>query len=137
MYIKRKRKGFANDRLTSEESRDLLLGIMHSFKQVYIVIDGLDECDRETRHVLMDILDQMAADQPQLVKMYIASRKDDDLRKRYSGKELLEVAADDIQDDIERFVTEKMEKMELGEFKMSPKVRLKVLNTVHEKSQGM
>ena len=82
----------------------------------------------------MDILDQVAARRPQLVKIYIASRKDEDLRKRYSEKMLLEVAADDIQADIERFVSEKMKKME---FKMSEKVRLQILKTVQEKSQGM
>jgi hypothetical protein len=136
-YRRRKQKGFARHRLVAEECHELLLQLVGAHKETYFVIDGLDECDRETRHVLMNILDDLADNNGCRVKVYIASRTDQDLRSRYQGGTHLEVTANDNQADIEKFVIEKMKQSEFCCTKMTPVVREQVLKTFHDKSQGM
>ncbi|KAJ4856183.1 ankyrin repeat domain-containing protein [Trichoderma breve] len=136
-YMVRKRKGFARDRLSGEECHELLLQLVGVQSGTYLVIDGLDECDRETRHVLMNILDDLIDKSGHPVKIYIASRTDQDLRSRYQGGTHLEVTANDNQADIETFVIEKMKQSDFCNTKMTSTVREQILTTFHDKSQGM
>ncbi|OAA82015.1 Ankyrin repeat-containing domain protein [Akanthomyces lecanii RCEF 1005] len=136
-YTDRKRSGFSRDRLTTEECHSLLLQLTRDHSQTTIAIDGLDECDRDTRYVLMDTLDDIVAKATQTVKIYIASRQDQDLRDRYQTRGHLEVTANDNQSDIEKFVLKKMEQSEFCRTKLTKKVRQDVLRTFQEKSQGM
>ncbi|KAF0640975.1 hypothetical protein FPSE5266_03283 [Fusarium pseudograminearum] len=136
-YLRRKVKGFSSDRLVAEECKQLLMQLIAGYKSVYIVVDGLDECDRGTRHMLMDLLDEVIIKFQQTVKVYIASRTDQDLRKRYNEGTHLEVTANDNQADIEKFVLSKMEESEFCRTKLSRKLRDKILSTFQDKSQGM
>lgn len=133
----RKRKGFARHRLVGEECHELLLQLVGVLGETYFVIDGLDECDRDTRYILMNIIDDLVDKSGRLVKIYIASRTDQDLRSRYQGGTHLEVTANDNQADIETFVIEKMKQSDFCNNKMTPRVREQVLTTFHNKSQGM
>lgn len=110
---------------------------MEGYDQSTLVIDGLDECDRETRCSLMDILDELVKKAPRPVKVYIASRTDQDLRDRYQAGTCLEVTANDNQADIEKYVLHRMEQSEFCRKRMSKKVRQEVLSTFRKKSLGM
>lgn len=134
-YEERKRSGFATDKLTSEECQDLLLELVNNYSQTIFVIDGLDECKQQVRYVLMDVLDRLLSKSPRLVKIYIASRRDQDLKDRYQTG--LEVTANDNQADIEKYVLHKMEQSNFCRKKMTSQVRKQVLRTFNEKSQGM
>jgi Cdc6-like AAA superfamily ATPase len=134
-YMERKRSGFAKGRLTSEECQDLLLDLVDSYSQTTVVIDGLDECEPQMRHILMDVLDTMLARSSRRLKIFIASRKDQDLKDRYLAG--LEVTANDNQADIEKFVLDQMERSDFFKKKLSTHVRQEVLRTFHDKSQGM
>ncbi|KAF7562204.1 hypothetical protein G7046_g1935 [Stylonectria norvegica] len=136
-YIERKRTGFARDQLTSEECQELLLRLTNDYLRCTIVIDGLDECDRETRCVLMDVLDLVVSKSSQPVKTYIASRQDQDLRLRYQGGNNLEVTANNNQADIEKYVLKKLQQSSFCRDKMTYQVRQEVLRTFDDKSQGM
>ncbi|KAG4264834.1 hypothetical protein FPRO03_00118 [Fusarium proliferatum] len=136
-YLKRKVKGFSSDRLVAEDCKQLLLQLVAGYHCVYIVVDGLDECDRGTRHILMDLLDEMIEKFEQSVKIYIASRTDQDLRNRYHNGTYLEVTANDNQADIEKYILKKMEQSNFCQKRLYPKLRRKILRTFQEKSQGM
>ncbi|KAF5713143.1 ankyrin repeat-containing protein [Fusarium globosum] len=136
-YLKRKVKGFSSDRLVAEDCKQLLLQLVAGYHCVYIVVDGLDECDRGTRHILMDLLDEMVEKFEQSVKIYIASRTDQDLRNRYHNGTYLEVTANDNQADIEKYILKKMEQSNFCQKRLYPKLRRKILRTFQEKSQGM
>jgi hypothetical protein len=136
-YQHHKQTGFSKDKLVAEECHELLLTLVASQKITCICIDGLDECEQETRYILMDILDDLLKKSPHTVKLYIASRTDADLRERYQHERSLEITADDNRDDIEKYVMEKLENSEFCRTKLVPAVRQKVLSTFREKSQGM
>ncbi|CAJ0545119.1 Ff.00g085920.m01.CDS01 [Fusarium sp. VM40] len=136
-YFSKRSRGFASDRLVVEECKQLLTQLLARFRTVYIVVDGLDECNRDTRHILMDFLEELIEEFEHSVKVYIASRTDLDLRKQYHEKSHLEVTANDNQADIEKFVLHKMEESKFFQNRLSPNLRAKILQTFHEKSQGM
>ncbi|KAH8737409.1 hypothetical protein BGZ61DRAFT_15456 [Ilyonectria robusta] len=136
-YTKRKRSGFSRDQLTSEECEELLLQLTRDYARCTIAIDGLDECDRDTRTVLMDTLDLIVEKSSRPLKIYIASRRDQDLRERYEIRDHLEVTANDNQSDIEKFVLNKLDQSPFCRTKMTDQVRKQILQTFHSKSQGM
>lgn len=136
-YTKRKRSGFSRDQLTSEECEELLLQLTKDYARCTIAIDGLDECDRDTRTVLMDTLDLIVEKSSRPLKIYIASRRDQDLRERYEIRDHLEVTANDNQSDIEKFVLNKLDQSPFCRTKMTDQVRKQILQTFQSKSQGM
>lgn len=136
-YVQRKRRGFSKGRFTREECHEMLLRLVNDHAETNIAIDGLDELNRETRHLLMDVLDDVTARARRPVKIYIASRQDQDLRDRYESRGHLEVTANDNQADIEKFVLDKLEQSAFCQTKMTSKVRQEVLRVFQDKSQGM
>ncbi|KAF5975157.1 ankyrin repeat-containing protein [Fusarium coicis] len=115
--------------------KQLLPQLPAGYSSIYIAVDGLDECDRGTRHILMDLLDELMAKFEQSIKIYIASRTDHDLGNHRGTH--LEVTANDNQADIEKFVLNKMGQSEFCHNRLSQKLRNKILRTFQDKSQGI
>ncbi|RMZ87273.1 hypothetical protein DV736_g5503, partial [Chaetothyriales sp. CBS 134916] len=136
-YMQRKRTGFASDLLTSEECQDLLVRLIDDYAQCRIVLDGLDECDIDTRYVLMDTIDLIVANSAQPVKIYLASRQDLDLRERYLTGSHLEVTTNDNQADMEKCVLKQQDQSPFCRTKLTAQVREQILKTFQEKNQGI
>lgn len=135
-YIQLKQKGFASD-LTQEDCAALLLELVNIFQQTTFIVDGLDECDKSTRPNLMNMLDELIRKADHPVKLFIASREDEDLAERYSRGDHLKVSASRNQGDIEKFVLEKMQTSSYCRVRMHESVRRQVFKTFREKSVGM
>lgn len=135
-YTESKKKGFASD-LTMEDYASLLLHLCQIFPQTTFVLDGLDECDKETRHSIMDILGVTMQKAKNPVKLFIASREHEDIAERYSHGGHLKVTASRNQGDIETFVSTEMESSRYCRNRMRESVRQKVFETFREKSDGM
>jgi ankyrin repeat domain-containing protein 50 len=136
-YLRHRRDGFAEDDIRYEESTSLLLRLLESSSQTTLVLDGLDECDTDTRSSLIEALDKLIEKSSKLVKIFIASRNDKDLTNRYEGGHNLEIQASDNQQDIELFVEFKMRESTWCRDYMPEEVRQEVLRTFRKKSQGM
>ncbi|KAI0477823.1 hypothetical protein GGR56DRAFT_428352 [Xylariaceae sp. FL0804] len=137
-YTERQEKGFALDELTLDECQTLLGELTKRRPRTTIILDGLDECDPKRRAVLIENLVSIVEHStPAVVKMFIASRDDDDIKNRYACGNNLEIRATDNQKDIDKYVEEKMRVAEWLQERMSPEIRREVLSTFREKSQGM
>ncbi|KAI8634071.1 hypothetical protein F5Y19DRAFT_487596 [Xylariaceae sp. FL1651] len=65
-------------------------------------INGLDECNQKTRRVLLEALTRVTTSgSPTLIKVFIASREDDDTKDEYEGGENSRTQASNNQGDIE------------------------------------
>lgn len=137
LYVRHRKSGFAEESLGYEESTSLLLRLLDVFSQTTLVLDGLDECDTETRLCLIQALDRLIEKSSGLIKIFIASRNDKDLTNRYEGGHNLEIQASDNQQDIELFVESKMQQSAWCRDYMPLAVRREVLRTFRKKSQGM
>lgn len=107
LYKEEKSKGFASGTLDIEESRRILLQQVQSCPQITLVVDALDECNKQTREQLVDILGMLVDQSPNLVKIFISSRPDQDITHRFEGGPNMEIKATDNRDDITKFVADK------------------------------
>jgi hypothetical protein len=65
-------------RLTVKDCTELILKL-NAERPAMIIIDALDECNNETRHELLEALDEIISQSDQLVKVFVSSRDDVDI----------------------------------------------------------
>ncbi|KAK8065162.1 hypothetical protein PG997_011909 [Apiospora hydei] len=135
-YRKHQAKGFAAD-MTFQERTELLGRLTSLYQKVFLVVDGLDECNRTTRRSFMDTLESVRISSTSTVKMFVASRDDGDIKARYEATSNLLISASDNQEDIERFV---LAQIDASTWRDNPKMQTvldEVIETFKAKSQGM
>lgn len=103
-YKKRETEGFASGALRIDESRALIIQLIEHYQLTTIVIDALDECDRESRWDLLETLETILQEFSSLVKIFVSSRDDQDIVFHLREYPNLELSSDRNKDDIESFV---------------------------------
>ncbi|UKZ46852.1 hypothetical protein TrVGV298_001063 [Trichoderma virens] len=101
--------------------------------------DGLDECDATSRDKLITILANLIKDAQHPVKIFISSRREQDIVKLLPAESVIRIDASDNRDDIQKFVEERMEEMERRGFWGSIPETLKsdIKTTLCKGSDGM
>lgn len=110
LYRKRKRDGFKAGPPQIGESKSLILGLAEAYKQTVIVIDALDECEKETRHKLLSVLQCVLSESKGLVKVFVTSRDDDDIVLHLDGLPNVYIRSSDNYSDIYNYITTEVEK---------------------------
>jgi hypothetical protein len=100
-------------RLDLDECVDVILELTKE-RPAIIVIDALDECQRETRSGLLEGLDRITQESEHLVKVFVSSRRDSDIRNHFKKTPKLEIAARDNSQDIENYVSSELGKRIAG-----------------------
>lgn len=135
IYEKRKDSG----QLTLKECSDILVHFLAEYSQTTIVIDALDECNRNTRKSLLNALGGLLA-LPNPVKIIIASRDDDDLVRTLAQYTNFRIEAKNSQ-DIKLFINSQIEERIKNEELLGGKVDIAlkkfIVSALHEKSGGM
>lgn len=104
LYDKKKATGFASNQLSLEECQDQLRELTEIYPQTTLILDALDECDKSTRVGLVNFLIELVKRSSRLVKIFIASRPDQDLRIEFESGLNVEIRADDNIKDIDKYV---------------------------------
>lgn len=135
--------------IDSEQERDLEIGetinLIIELKEINsctIIIDGLDECQNRTRGDLLHGLNTIASSPGKAVKIFVASRDDNDINGallRYPNRC---IDAQDNEADIRRYVEEELEKAIQNRLKSYPqrisaKLEKKIQNTLVDEAGGM
>jgi hypothetical protein len=138
LYKQKKQRGFASGTLDIEESRDVLLEQIQNYPQITLVVDALDECNPKTRKQLVDALDMLVSQSPNLVKIFISSRPDQDIKHRFEGGPNLDIKATDNRDDIAKFVADMIDNSRQDwQNRISPDLKMQICKTLVDKSDGM
>ena len=138
LYRQKRKTAFASGRLKIEESRDILLQLVQVYPQTTLVLDALDECHKETRTQLVDILDTLVIQSPKPVKLFISSRPDRDIKHRFEGGPNVNIRATDNRDDIAKFVDDKLRNSpEHWRNSINPDLKREIRETIVDKSDGM
>ncbi|KAJ6102335.1 Galactose oxidase/kelch beta-propeller [Penicillium sp. IBT 16267x] len=87
-----------------EECQTLAVQLTEVFARVTIVVDALDECDIEERGELVDALEYISNESTSLVKIFLTSREEGDLRIRLNMHTGIQVTSLENGFDIEKFV---------------------------------
>ncbi|KAJ3567562.1 hypothetical protein NPX13_g6720 [Xylaria arbuscula] len=103
-YQSQEDEGFPNDSLQLRDSYELLLKLLNSYPTATIIIDALDECDPRTRQSLLDKLEGVLRESSTLIKIFVSSRDDQDIKYKLRGYPALELSSDLNSVDIGRFV---------------------------------
>ncbi|KAK7918400.1 hypothetical protein PG985_010274 [Apiospora marii] len=136
-YLDKKAHEFASDQFTLDECRDLLTELTSIYAQSTFIIDGLDECDERTRYILIETIDYTFGKSRRLVKVFIASRDDGDIKEQYGGGENLSIRASHNQGDIDTYVKTKIEETKWCREKMSRQTKDMIQEVFSRKSNGM
>jgi hypothetical protein len=144
MYEKRETGGFASGALRIEESCALIIQLTEYYPLTTIVVDALDECGPGKRADLLETLEKILEDSPQLVKIFVSSRDDQDLVCHLQHYPNLEIASDRNKDDIAAFVraeTERLVKrkrlLRNSEARAREELKELIMNRVIEGADGM
>jgi hypothetical protein len=113
----------------------LFLKCLKLFERVFIVLDGLDECEQKHRKTILNFVFDLGA-QSEDVKIFVASRKQIDILHAFRRHKFLHVSSRDplAQEDIAKLVKHRVA-TELSH--INPEVQETVIQTVTEKSKGM
>ncbi|KAL7782096.1 hypothetical protein V8C43DRAFT_310567 [Trichoderma afarasin] len=90
-----------------KECKTLILESMNLYSKTTIILDALDESDITT-HNLCTILLEMMEESKRPVKIFISTRPDRKYLKAFQNKRIITLDASNQQEDIERFLEEKL-----------------------------
>ena len=103
-----------------------------------MVVDALDECDVHTRFKLIGALDALVKESPGLLKVFISSRPDRDIKHRFESGPNKEIRATDNRDDIAKHVEDKLATSPgYWQQELSPVLRTEIWEVLVDKSDGM
>jgi hypothetical protein len=85
---------------------DLFADTAKYYQQVFIVIDGLDECPEERRSPILDFIVEVSSKLDSSIKVFVSSRKKPDIDARFKSLNTpaIELETGKITPDIESFV---------------------------------
>lgn len=101
-----KADGSASGELSLERSKQLIIQLLNIYPQTTILIDALDECSPEKRETVLDALQELIHLPHSLVKIFVSSRKDNDIYQLFKRVPNISIEATDNADDIQRFIHE-------------------------------
>lgn len=107
---------------------------LNLFERVFIVLDGLDECEQKHRKTILNFLFDLGAQSE--LRVFVASRKEIDISHAFRRHKFLDVRSTNhlAQEDIARLVKHRVV-TELSH--IDPEVQELVIQTVTKKSEGM
>jgi ankyrin repeat domain-containing protein 50 len=114
-----------------------------NFREVYVVIDALDECPERERHHIIGFIIEVIKALP-CVKIFVTSRRESDISRAFeeSNTPTIHIEAENVAGDIESFVRSEVHKLRNGyhgrKFHLaSDALEVRVIQTLTEKAAGM
>lgn len=124
---------------TEEELFTLLSDAAQNFSNMYLLIDGLDECDKEDIDKILSVLGQLLRSQRPLIKIALFSREEKTIANALKSYSRVRVSSDKISLDLSIFIQETVEsKINCGRLCVSdPSLKKEVINALINGAQGM
>lgn len=97
-------------KLGIQTCKDQLYESANLYSATTLVLDGLDECNPEERWKLIDILVELVNRAKNPVKLFISSRREQDIVNRLPVGNVIEIDAPDNQEDIQSLLSKRLEK---------------------------
>jgi len=129
-----------DNRSTLEE---LLQVTIQNCQSVYIVIDGIDECERDERRRISQwfrkLVENLPASNPDSVRCLFVSQDDGIARKDFAGITPLRIKSSDNQSDIKEYSSSWAAKIQskFGEAYISEDCRKEIASKIPEAANGM
>lgn len=112
-------------------------------KQVYVVIDALDECDKNDRPRIIQLLSKIMEGVP-CAKIFVTSRREGDIERAFTNSKTptIQIQAKNVKADIRNFTESETTKLRHGHygkkfFISSDDLAAKIIEFLTEKADGM
>lgn len=134
--------------LNRPECVEIIRKLTNLYPMTTIIIDGLDEAPKEMRSDFLTDLHEIMTQSLSLVKVFVASRSEPDIKLRFGDFENEDIASslrmgiDDNTEDIQRFVHERLAE-DIKTHRLLPGttvtegLKQKIASTLISKAQGM
>ena len=93
-----------------DECREELLRFANSRPRTVLILDALDECDKEARRQILNAMSYLVSEATRPVKIFISSRVEVDIKTQLEGHNLISIEATDNKEDIKKFILEQINK---------------------------
>lgn len=142
VYRKRQKDADLSNLLSVSECKDLLISLSAGFLRTTIIVDALDECDKDTRGSLFKVLEKVVSiSKNNPVKVFVTSRDDGDLRKRFENSPNVYIQERDNSGDINNYIkteiAECIRRKELLDGKVSTELQERIVGTLESGARGM
>jgi hypothetical protein len=141
IYKKRKDGGFKSGPLTMAESESLLIEMTADYESTFICIDALDECDKDTRGDLLDALQRILKKSTCPIKVFVASRDDQDIKLHLDGLPNVYIRPTDNHTDIHRFIRDEIDRLVDRKKLMygfyDPELKAAIIENITNRAGGM
>jgi hypothetical protein len=119
--------------------KDQLYESVNLYPRTTLVLDGLDECNPEERWQLIEILAELVKHAKNPVKLFISSRREQDIVNRLPSDAVIKIDASDNREDIRKFVDQRIKEIEkTGRWiSISQDLKDKIKETLCAKGDGM
>ena len=122
------------------EISKILYTIINSYHLTYIVIDGLDECGKETQDDILSVLNRLLK-LDSVVKIFVSAREEPRILtalKDYSHLRMLEAhVADDITVFVKETVESRLQAGDLPVANRNPLLKQEIISELVAKAHGM
>ncbi|KAJ5767256.1 uncharacterized protein N7511_004872 [Penicillium nucicola] len=106
------------------------------FDRTTIVIDAMDECDADSRDVLIDALKAFIAQSENSVRIFISSRPDPDIENQMENTPNLPINASDNKSDIHKYLIAELERITKKK-RFVQNMKEDIINALLDRCQGM
>lgn len=146
IYNQRKKDADLSYLLSIEESKHLLIELSSGYLRTTIVVDALDECDANSRGRLCDVLKQVVSLSEQIqkqtsIKVFITSRDDGDLRKKFKDSPNVYIQERDNSEDISYYIKTQIKACinakQLLDGKVNSNLEHRIVGTLTTGARGM
>ena len=141
VYEQNRESGYSHGVLSFDESLQFLAEMITDLKEIYIVIDGLDERNNDSREELLEAFKTLSSLPNGNIKVMIISRYSDDIATALSDYTKLFITTQDNQNDISMFVEREInsavQKKKLLRGKMDVELREKLISSLTNRADGM
>lgn len=122
-----------------EELFTFLLDVTKSFSKIYVLINGLDECDKDDINMILSMLSQLLRSTCPSFKIALFSREENNIVNAFKNHHRVHVFSDKISLDFSIFIKEAVEsKMVCGQLCVSePSLKVEIINALINGAQGM
>jgi len=121
---------------TLDDCEKYLLKFISVYLKTTLILDALDECERDQRHKLINYFHAFLAKTTRPVKIFVSSRPDSDIKNTFKDVASVEIQATDNYDDISKFISSKIAEHEKWKT-MNKAFETEIVNTLQRQSQGM
>lgn len=119
------------------------MAMMQNYREVFVVVDALDEYAREHRSEVIRFLSTISEGQ-ELTKVFVTSRRESDIVRAFedSGTTPLQIEAKSTAKDIEAYVKDEVQQLRQGRHGQflhvpSDSLAVEVIETLTSKANGM